>query len=173
MTPRAPARGLVLLEVLLAISIFVIAGLVILSALAEGLEQQRRTRDRQRLADLARSALALIESGALSAESLSGPVRSWPGSLTDGPGAKEQPKGGPQWELRIQTQPWGAAGLTLVTVEASRKEPSSSSSSSSSGAVDAPPSTFVLRQLVRLGGAGPSGRTPGAALRAAAGRGEP
>lgn len=156
MTPRAPARGLVLLEVLLAISIFAIAGLVILSALAEGLEQQRRTRDRQRLADLARSALALIECGALSAESLNGPVKAWPGSLTDGPTAREEPKGGPQWELRIQTQPWGAAGLTLVTVEASRKDPSSGAGADASASA---PAAFVLRQLVRIGGSGPPGRT--------------
>ncbi len=160
MTPRAPARGLVLLEVLLAISIFVISGLVILSALAEGVELQRQTRDRQRLVDLARTAVALIESGAATAETLNGPVRAWPASLTDSASSSEPPPaGGPRWELRIQTQPWGGGGLTLLTVEALRSDserrmaPDTSRDKSPGAGGDNGAMSFVLHQLVRIGGA--------------------
>lgn len=121
--------GIILLDVALAIAILVIAGLVILNALGQALHTQRVARERERLVDLARSAMALIESGAASAESLSGPVAAWPASLA-GPGRDEASRGGAgeraagsaAWSLRVETRPWGAGGgLAAVTVEARRE----------------------------------------------------
>ncbi len=149
-----PRRGAILLDVALAISVLVVAGMVILHALAQAIETQRVARERSRLVDLARSALALIESGAASAESLNGPVKAWPAMLSEGGGVggaggggsmeagAPSAAGGPAWSLKIETRPFGAGeGLAVVTVE-SRRE---------GGGMAA--LALTLRQVVRMSAA--------------------
>lgn len=134
-------RGLVLLEAALAIVIFVVAGGVILAMLSDGLAAQQRAREQQRLVDLARSAMALIEAGAATPETLNGPVKGWVGAA---PGDAEPGQG--MWELGVQTQPWGSEGLVLVSVQAKR--------------VGATGTGYTLRQLVRMSRASTTASAP-------------
>ncbi|MFN0132316.1 MAG: hypothetical protein ACKVW3_07290 [Phycisphaerales bacterium] len=142
-------RGALLFEVILALGIFVGSGLAILASVDRALVAQDRVRLSSRAADLARTAMARIEAGLDTPQTLHGPVRdrsldpdaertgSGGGAAAGGRGATDARAEG--WELRIETEPSQFAGLTHVTVTAERLD--------ASGAIDA---SFTLHQLVRL-----------------------
>lgn len=154
-------RGALLLEIILALAIFVMAGGAILALLNQTMGDVQRTRLAGRAADLARSTMAKLEAGLGTAESLSGPVKAWPegddGRPTDaaageGPvdlsevhldnaGIAAAPSG---WEVQIETDQSQFPGLTRVTVRAFKR----------AGQGDKTEAEYTLRQLVRLSGKG-------------------
>lgn len=144
---RCP-RGALLLEVILALAIFVMSGIAILTMVERTTAGVVRSRDAARAADLARSTMARLEAGLGSARTLDGPVRSWAeaGQREDefavGVGdivrANEAP-----WEVQIETAPSEFEGLTRVTVHAFRRAARNT---------DRFAASYTLRQLVRLGG---------------------
>lgn len=121
MTTARTRPGGVLLEVMLAVALFVAAGLAVVSATDRASMASDHVRLAVRAGDLARSAMALIEAGLATPESLHGPVRSWralgggidEGPVIDGPAADER-----GWELQILTEPMPLEGVVKVSVEA-------------------------------------------------------
>lgn len=146
----AGPRGALLLESVLALSIFAMAGLVIAGLVGDAADSLSRSRDALRAADLARSAMARLEAGISPMRDLSGPVPRWEEDETaregdpsefDG-GFADAPPAPSQWEVEIATEPSEFEGLTRVTVRAFKRD--------ASGAVAA---AHTLHQLVRLGSA--------------------
>lgn len=136
-------RGALLLEVVLALAIFVSAGIAILSLMGGALDSLGALRERVRAADLARSAMARIEAGIADPIALNGPVRAWEDE-EGGPGVDMSPRGS-GWELAIETEPSEFAGLTRVSVTARRTAERSLPTGAAS---------YTLHQLVRLSGKG-------------------
>jgi hypothetical protein len=125
-----------LLEVVVSLAIFVVAGGAILTLMNQtmmGLEQSRLA---AQAADLARSAMAKIEAGIETAQTLNGPIERQSESI----GQNAKPSG---WELQIDTDLSQFRGLTRVSVTAHKQ--------GSAGRIDA---QYTLVQLVRLGGKG-------------------
>lgn len=136
-------RGGVLLEVVVAIAIFVGAALAVMACVDRAAGALERTRGLQRAADLARSAMSQLEAGLASVVTLNGPVPVLEG--TDGPGVPYSGgaagDGESGWELEVQTEPSEFGSLTKVTITAVRRR-------QESGAVVY---SYTLTQLVRLG----------------------
>ncbi|MBM4108612.1 MAG: hypothetical protein FJ255_07340 [Phycisphaerae bacterium] len=121
MNVRRIRHGGVLLEVMLAVALFVAAGLAVVSASDRASMASEHARLAVRAGDLARSAMALIEAGLATPESLHGPVRSWrsiAGAVDEGPVAEGPAPDERGWELQIQTEPLALDGLVKVSVEA-------------------------------------------------------
>lgn len=111
-------RGALLLEALIALAVFVGAGLAVMAVLDQSTEAMIRARDLRQACDLASSALARMEAGIDTAETLDGPVPDWEG-LSDG-GVIQAGAGG-RWEIDVATEPSAFAGLTRVTVTAIKR----------------------------------------------------
>ncbi|MFI4898232.1 MAG: hypothetical protein ACIARR_10440 [Phycisphaerales bacterium JB059] len=155
MTRRAP-HGALLLEALVSLAILVTMSMAITSIVRDSGERLIRAADLAVAEDLARSALAQIEAGIASPESLAGPVPAWDPAQamaetedTGGPRSSDEielsdstgePSG---WSLEIESQLSPFTGLTLVSVRAHRD--------------DAPGVGVTLHQLLRLRDDGPEG----------------
>lgn len=124
-----------LLEAILALAVFVIAGSAILNLVRQTMTGLEQSRLKARAADLARSAMAKIEAGIDTPQTLNGPIERQPG--------EESARGG--WELRIDSEPSQFRGLTRITVEAVKR---------SEGAGESVQADYKLIQLVRLSGKG-------------------
>lgn len=126
-------RGGVLLEVLLALVLFVSAAMATLGVVDRLIENSYTLEQRRIAADLARSAMAKLEAGLATPETLSGPVR------------PEEDDGGTaeisDWVLEVQTETSPFPNLTNVSVTAMLAP---------GGDIENPKSSFTLRQLVRL-----------------------
>jgi Tfp pilus assembly protein PilV len=132
-------RGGMLLEVIVSLAIFVVAGGAILNLVTQTMTGLERSREQARAADLARSAMAKIEAGIETAQTLNGPVeRSAEGAAAVGG------VGGEGWELEIDTEPSQFRGLTRVSVNAVKRV----------GEAARVEAEYLLVQLVRLGGKG-------------------
>src|SRR5688572_10823162 len=70
-------RGALLLEVILALALFVMGGIALLTMIGRTFANVEFVRDSERAADLARSAMAKLEAGIATADTLDGPVRGW------------------------------------------------------------------------------------------------
>ncbi len=124
MTPRRNqlrSRGGLLMEIMLAMTIFIGAALAILSAMASAAESLEASRLRQRAMDLARSAIAKIEAGIETAETLNGPVPQWRDEDASSQVFEDELPPPSGWELSIVTTPFGAGGLTMVEATATRR----------------------------------------------------
>lgn len=156
-------RGTILLEVLIAIAIFVGAGLAILGAAMRGERAVRRVREQEQAADLVRSALSAIEAGLATPQNVATLVRSAPGAgprlVLDAEGMIDAGGGEGAWTLDVQAEPSAVTGLSLVTVRASK------------GEVESPTTSFSMKQLVRLTSESQEGPGEADALGEAAGRG--
>ncbi len=134
-------RGTILLEVLIAIAIFVGAGIAILGAAMRGERAVRRVREQEQAADLARSALSAIEAGLATPQNVATLVRSSPGAgprlVLDSEGLIDA-GGEEEWSLDVDAEPSAVFGLSLVTVRARK------------GEGEAATSSFTMKQLVRL-----------------------
>ncbi len=137
-------RGALLMEVMLALTLFVTAGMVILSLVGQSVATLRAARDKEHAVDLARSAMAKMEGGIETAEGLNGPVRPWRDDAA-GEAAPDDGSAATPWELRIRTEPSPFDGLTLVTVTASK------SADVGGGGAGV---SYTMRQLVRLAAKG-------------------
>lgn len=118
--PRSAAasvrRGSLLLECLLALALFIGAGLSILAMIDLASGSVERSRDALRAADVARSAMSRIEAGLVSPESIAGPVRAGDLGLADDDAGDAEAQ--TLWELEVSTEPLGVGGLTRVRVRA-------------------------------------------------------
>jgi type II secretory pathway pseudopilin PulG len=140
--------GAVLLEVVVAVAILLMASITILGAVNQGVRSMERSRLAARAADLARSAMAEIEAGIATPESLSGPVQEQPpppgsgdqeGTGVNAPGGDALPRD-TGWELEIDVSPSPFAGLAKVSILAIKRPPGG----------DQVEASYVLHQLVRL-----------------------
>ncbi len=104
-----PRQGALLLEVLLALGLLVAGAISILSIVRTGAGGLTRVRELDHAANLARSAMAQIEAGLASPESLHGPIRD-----SESPDSPGEPVSG--LEYAIDTQPSAFPGLTQITV---------------------------------------------------------
>lgn len=129
-------RGGMLLEVIVSLAIFVIAGGAILNLVTQTMTGLERSRAQARAADLARSAMAKIEAGIETAQTLNGPVE----RSAEGAAAVS----GEGWELEIDAEPSQFRGLTRVSVSAVKRV----------GEAARVEAEYSLVQLVRLGGKG-------------------
>jgi len=122
-------RAALLLEVLLALALFVMTALAILSIVRDAVGRLESARERLEAADLARSAMAAIEAGLYRPAALNGPVPveglfaeddqdsgAVPASSPIGEAGADRPS----WTLEIDTQPSEFPGLSLVTVSVLR-----------------------------------------------------
>lgn len=148
--------GGILLEVMLALALLVMGSMTILGAMSQSIRSLEATRLKQQAADLARSAMARIEAGIATPDTLQGPVPAWESDpesgadelngdafpdefgLAAGVGRSEDSG----WELEIDTSPSPFAGLAIVRVRALRRASVDS---------DRILGQYTLEQLVRLG----------------------
>ncbi len=133
-------RGGLLLEVLLALTIFIGAALSILASVGNASASLETSRLRQRAIDLARSAIARIEAGIETAQTLNGPVPEWRDEEAASEASVDELPAPSGWELSIVTTPFDSGELTMMEVTASRV-------TERSGTILA---SATLRQLVRL-----------------------
>ncbi len=77
--PDRTRRGALLLEVMLALSIFVAGGLAILALVRGSVNDLQHARQTLHAADVARSAMSRIEAGIDNPASMTGPVDLWDG----------------------------------------------------------------------------------------------
>ncbi|MGP1345264.1 MAG: type IV pilus modification PilV family protein [Phycisphaerales bacterium] len=174
---RRARRGVLLLEMIFALAIFVVAATAILLIVRSGVDQARWAIDRQRALDHASSAIARIEAGLSSAQDLAGPV---PGYVVDAgseaAGFEDAPPEPTGWRLEIETNRSEIAGLVSLTVTAvydpsdglmggamamMRGGGGGGGSGGDAGALSA-----TLRALVRLDRAEPPDENPDDALQA-------
>lgn len=134
------ARAGILLEVMVALAIFVSAGLAILGLMDRAAAALESGRLAQSGAEMTRSAMARIEAGLATPETLHGPVQPPVDDIEIDPGTSdESARAG--WELEITTEPSSFDGLTKVSIAALRVSP---------GAGSPVRTMYTLRQLVRL-----------------------
>lgn len=137
--------GSVLLEVVVAVTVFIGAALAVMASVDRAVTALERTRGVQRAADLARTAMSQMEAGLGTPVTLNGPVSVWVmGEANAVPYSGGNGAGDSGWELEIQTEPSEFVGLTKVTVTASHRRDNSVSTDWS----------YTLRQLMDLTPAG-------------------
>lgn len=126
MTQRC--RGLLLLELVIALAIFVTVGTLILSSIRQALLSTQHARDLVRAEDFAASVLALIETDLDTPENLSGPLPEWDakeGYFSDvmgGASAFGFASAAENWIIDIETSPGSIPGFTSVIVTVSLEE---------------------------------------------------
>lgn len=136
----ADRRGALLLECLLAAAVLAAFGIALWGIVGRAQDAAQRTRWEALAADLARSAMAKIESGASRPEALQGPAYRNLESSDDRAGTRG-PADSDLWELDIQTEASEFEHLTHVAVRAFRRRGTGSKDESAS---------YTLHQLVRL-----------------------
>ncbi|MEO1008177.1 MAG: hypothetical protein AAFX79_06400 [Planctomycetota bacterium] len=116
---RPPRRRcFALLDLMVALSIFVLGGLAILTQVGFGTRLVIESERRAAAEGIARSALALLEGGAATERSLSGPVDEWllPLDVLD---AQGEPTGW-RWECEVDLEASRWRDLSLATVRVFR-----------------------------------------------------
>jgi hypothetical protein len=131
---RGPARGAALLECVLALALFVACGMAVLAMVDHAVDSVAMTRDAEQAADVARSAMARIEAGLTTPQTLNGPLASNPGDE----GGDSQAAADGSWALEVQTESSQFEGLTKVSVRAYKQ------------VGDRELASYTLHQLVRL-----------------------
>lgn len=118
--------GLLLLEMVIALAIFVTVGTLILSTIRQALLSTQQARDIVRAEDLASSVLALIETNLDSPDNLNGPLPEWDaeegyfgGALAGASAMGFGAASGESWMIEIETGPAGVPGFTSVIVTVS------------------------------------------------------
>lgn len=111
-----PGAGFVLLDLVLALAMFVVGGLAVLAQLDFGARRIIEAEHRLGAAGVARTALALLESGAMSDRELTGPAGEW---ATPGVGASGfEPQA--EWVCEVEVEPSAWPELDLATVRVRR-----------------------------------------------------
>lgn len=136
----AARRGALLLECLLAAAVLAAFGIALWGVVGRAQDAAQRTRWEALAADLARSAMAKIESGVARPEALQGPAYRNLESSEDRAGTAG-PADADLWELDIQTEASEFEHLTHVAVRAFRRRGEGSKEKAIS---------YTLHQLVRL-----------------------
>ena len=129
--------GVVLLDLVIALALFVIGGLAVLTQLEAGTRRVIDAEHRLGAYGVARTALGLLESGALSDRELTGPASDWATPETE---AATPPQA--EWFCEVDLEPSSWPELTLATVRV-RRVPTGSEA-------EEWPVIATLRQLVPL-----------------------
>lgn len=140
-------RGAILLEILIALSLFVTAGSIILVATTSMTAALVRSRDRQLAADLAVSKMAELEAGLATAEQLHDTrvdVRLF--SEDDAVRIESMRSEQARWRVVVETEPSRFAPLTNVTIRIL---------DTARGRAGDEPELAVLHQLLRLNTSSP------------------
>ncbi|MCW5756400.1 MAG: hypothetical protein KIT54_04100 [Phycisphaeraceae bacterium] len=113
LTHGGGGRGFILLDLVLALALFTVGGLAVLAQLDFGLRRVIQAEHRVAAAGVARTALALFESGAMSDRELEGPASAWLDPPED-----EGTGDTAQWhcEFDIEPSPWPDLVLASVRV---------------------------------------------------------
>ncbi|OAB62949.1 hypothetical protein AY599_16560 [Leptolyngbya valderiana BDU 20041] len=115
--PRPHRRaGFVLLDLVLALAMFVVGGLAVLSQLDFGARRIIDAEQRMGATGVARTALGLLESGAMSDRELTGPASAW--ATPEGPAVGDDATA--EWMCEVQIEPSEWPGLSLATVRVRR-----------------------------------------------------
>jgi hypothetical protein len=126
----------VLLDLVLALAMFVIGGLAVLTQMDFGARRIIEAEHRMGAVGVARTAIALLESGAMGDRELNGPASAW-ATPVDAAGGLEP---GVEWVCEVEVEPSAWPGLSLATVRV-RRVPAGAEG-------DAWPVLATLRQLV-------------------------
>ncbi|MCA9310790.1 MAG: hypothetical protein KDA21_06265 [Phycisphaerales bacterium] len=147
-------RGSILLETTAALAIFAMVGLLVLSALRDGMGNLDRSYDMLQAVDLARSSMAKLEAGIATVEELDGPVPLW-----DGGEDAALPAGGPEldgrWTLSVDVADSEFPSLSRVTISVYDGDVAMATLEDES-----PAAIYTLSQLVRLEDNGASDELP-------------
>ena len=133
--------GFVLLDLVLALAMFTVGGLAVLSQMDFGVRRVIEAEHRLAAAGVARSALALFESGAMGDRELNGPAGAWLDPAEDEGGDDTA-----QWVCEFDIEPSNWPELVLATVRV-RRVPAGLEA-------DGQPVLVELRQLTFLRGPG-------------------
>ncbi len=132
-TLSAGRRAGLLLEALLALALLATSSALLTGVVRDSSARLARAGDEATAADLARSAIARVEGGLATPETLSGPAPAWDPAALLAPGAEGAAVSSDdiaiegsaptetEWVLSIETQPTPYDGLTLVSVTATRE----------------------------------------------------
>jgi hypothetical protein len=97
----------------LALALFVGAGLAILTMIDVAVERAQRTQSADVASDIAASAIACVESGVLSPEAVQGPVARWRPDVDRAATPREGPDA---WYTTVQMTPQDDPGLVMMHV---------------------------------------------------------
>ena len=136
---RERRHGAALLECILALALFVACGMAVLAMVDRAVSSVASPRDAEQAADIARSAMAKIEAGIATPETLNGPVTAWTDDQENK--FKNELPTGTAWMLEIQSEPSSFTGLAKISVRAFKQ---------ASPGSDNELASYTLYQLVRL-----------------------
>ncbi len=134
------ARGAVLLEMLLALGLFVGAASFCLASMRSLHSALDRAERDQRVVDLARSRMAELEAGLISLQALRGEWSGAVGSQTQDSLEVDEGPAQRLWRIDAGTSRSAYPGLTLVEITVAE----------SAAGLAGKPATFTLRQLVAI-----------------------
>lgn len=137
--------GFVLLDLVLALAMFVVGGLAVLTQLDFGARRIIDAEHRMGAVGVARTALGLLETGAMSDRELTGPASAWATPLNETAGLDPQA----EWVCEVELEPSEWPDLSLATVRVRRVLAGADAGSS--------PVLATLRQLVPFDAAGGGG----------------
>lgn len=137
--------GFVLLDLVLALAMFVVGGLAVLTQLDFGARRIIDAEHRMGALGVARTAIGLLESGAMGDRELTGPASTWATPLSEVAGLDPQA----EWMCEVELEPSEWPDLSLATVRV-RRVPAGADIGSS-------PVLATLRQLVPFDATGGGG----------------
>ncbi len=113
-------RGALLIEMIIAIALFVGAGMVVSGSMRDGVRATIRAMDRERATDIAASAFALVEAGIGTVEEIDGPVPPYedPDDTSNFADLLPAPTG---WVIEAESDRSTFGSLTLLTVSVTRE----------------------------------------------------
>lgn len=136
-------RGMILLEILLSIALFVGAGAFCLASTRSVLDSLDRGRRQAEALDLARSKLTELDAGLISITQLEA---EWSGAVGSyAPDAQERLGADLPWRIEVDSAPTEYGDLSLVTLTVTEVSPSGDAGSGGRA-----PISVTLRQLINL-----------------------
>ncbi len=144
-----PSRGAILLEVMLALGLFVVSAAFCLGVTRSLFAALDRADRRQLAVDLARSRLAELEAGMVNLQELRG---EWAGGVGSHPDDVDIEGAAPStsWEIEVTTSPSEYRGLSLIELTVTEVQPGAVAGSDDRV-------RYTLRQLIALREQDPEG----------------
>ena len=139
--------GVVLLDLVIALALFTVGGLAVLTQLESGARRIIQAEQRLGAMAMARTAMGLLETGAMGDRELNGPADAWASPSPDdlaAPGAASDST--TQWICEVELEPSQWPALSLATIRV-RRVPLGAE-------VEGQPVLATLRQLVPTSGPG-------------------
>ena len=120
---RTPIRGqggspagFVLLDLVIALALFVVGGLAVLTQMESGARRVIAAEHRMGAVGVARTAIALLESGAMGDRELNGPATAWATPASEA--GDLEPRA--EWVCEVELEPSSWPELSLATVRVRR-----------------------------------------------------